>query len=178
MAPAVPALDMLLVHGCSRRRFPRQRVLPVVYAELLDWYMAHGTPQLVTLLKLSVSCGMCYAQGRACGRLAPKFTSVLINTLKLEGLTGAPDSHMHPEAAATARREPKDGAARVSVAGWSRRRRARMHMQRACVRMMLETSERELKPARARRRDKCDTNAPAEVGVDCPDSTAAAVRRE
>jgi hypothetical protein len=133
MAPAVPALDMLLVHDCSRRRFPWQRVLPVVYAELLDWYMAHGTPQLVTLLKLSVSCGMRYAQGRACGRLAPKFTSVLINTLKLEVLTGAPDSHLHPEAAATARREPKDGAARVSVAGWSRQRHEYMCSVLVCA---------------------------------------------
>jgi hypothetical protein len=49
--------------------------------------------------------------------LAPKFRNCAISTLRLELPTGAIDGHLHPEAAATAEREPQDGDMRVSVAG-------------------------------------------------------------
>jgi hypothetical protein len=39
--------------------------------------------------------------------------SVSVSTQKLELLMGATDAHLHPEAAATAEREPKDSDVRV-----------------------------------------------------------------
>jgi hypothetical protein len=132
MAPAVLALGMLLVHGSSRHRSLVQRngcCLSCMQSCLISaWRMER--PSLPRCWSCQYSRGMRYTRRRACGHFAPKPRECGMSTQKLELLTGAIDAHLHPEAAATAECEPKDGDARVSVAWWSRRRLARMHLQR------------------------------------------------